>query len=97
MKYIDLSRLGFPYAWPETHDHAKWGISVDSDWVCVGDINRMVSQRKRGGGTIAFQDNILWSALSKTDLIIAPPGHTRVDAHKLIKETHEHEHKRRRK
>lgn len=97
VKYIDLSRLGFPYAWPETHDHAKWGISVDSDWVCVGDINRMVSQRKRGGGTIAFQDNILWSALSKTDLIVAPPGHSRVDAHKLIVETHKHEHQVRKK
>lgn len=88
VKYIDLSPLGFPWTWPETHDHAKWAISVDSDWVCVGDINRMISQRKRGGGTIAFQDPVLWEALSKTDLIIAPPGHTRVDAHNLIKETH---------
>jgi len=92
VSYIDLSPLGFPWAWPETHDHAKWGISIDSDWVCVGDINRMISQRKRGGGTIAFQDPILWAALSKTDLIVAPPGHTRVDAHKLIKATHKTEH-----
>lgn len=53
----------------------------------------MISQRKRGGGTIAFQDSILWTALSKTDLIIAPPGHTRVDAHNLIKETHKTSHK----
>ena len=49
VKYIDLSPLGVPWTWPETHDHAKWGITVDSDWVCVGDINRMVSQEKRGG------------------------------------------------
>ena len=88
VKYIDLSPLGVPWAWPETHDHAKWGITTDSDWVCVGDINRMISQQKRGGGTIAFQDKILWTALSKTDLIVAPPGHTRVDAHALIKATH---------
>ena len=88
VKYIDLSPLGIPWTWPETHDHAKWGITVDSDWVCVGDINRMVSQEKRGGGTIAFQDQRLWSALSRTDLLVAPPGHTRVDARALVTATH---------
>jgi deoxyribonuclease-2 len=94
VKYIDLSPLGLPWTWPETHDHAKWGITVDSDWVCVGDINRMVSQEKRGGGTIAFQDAGLWSALSKTDLLVAPPGHSRVDAQRLIKDTHKVIHDR---
>lgn len=94
VKYIDLSPLGIPWAWPETHDHAKWGLTVDSDWVCVGDINRMISQEKRGGGTIALQDEKLWAALSKTDLMVAPPGHSRVDAHGLIKETHRTTHER---
>jgi len=88
VKYIDLSPLGMPWTWPETHDHAKWGITKDSDWVCVGDINRMISQEKRGGGTIAFQDATLWTALSKTDLLVAPPGHSRVEARALIKATH---------
>ena len=94
VKYIDFSSLGIPWTWPETHDHAKWGLTVDSDWVCVGDINRMVSQEKRGGGTIAFQDEKLWAALSKTDLLVAPPGHTRVEAHALIKGTHKVIHER---
>jgi len=94
VKYIDLSPLEVPWTWPETHDHAKWGITVDSNWVCVGDINRMVSQEKRGGGTIAFQDERLWTALSKTDLLVAPPGHSRVDAKKLIKQTHKVIHER---
>jgi len=95
VKYIDLSALGIgvPWAWPETHDHAKWGITIDSDWVCVGDINRMISQQKRGGGTIAFQNNVLWSALAKTDLLVAPPGHNRTEARALVKETHESPHK----
>jgi deoxyribonuclease-2 len=88
VKYIDLSRLGAPWAWPESRDHAKWGITKDSHWVCVGDINRMVSQEKRGGGTIALQDEKLWAALSKTDLILAPPGHTRAQALALIETTH---------
>jgi deoxyribonuclease-2 len=88
IKFINLGPLGLHFAWPETLDHAKWGITVDSDWICVGDINRMISQRKRGGGTIAFQNHTLWQALSKTDLILAPPGHTREQALELIKSTH---------
>ncbi|MDT4966187.1 MAG: deoxyribonuclease [Acidobacteriota bacterium] len=94
VKYIDFSPLGIPWTWPETHDHAKWGITVDPAWICVGDINRMVSQEKRGGGTIAFQDATLWAALTKTDLLVAPPGHTRVDARALIKATHNVIHER---
>jgi len=88
IKFINLGALGLHWAWPETHDHAKWGITLQSDWVCVGDINRMISQRKRGGGTIAFQDETLWLALSKTGLLLAPPGHSRTDAHNLVHESH---------
>jgi deoxyribonuclease-2 len=88
IKFVNLGPLGAHWAWPETHDHAKWGITKDSNWICVGDINRMISQRKRGGGTIAFQNQKLWQALSKTDLILAPPGHTRDEALALIKSTH---------
>jgi deoxyribonuclease-2 len=42
--------------------------------VCVGDINRRSLSGKRGGGTIAFQNPTLWSALSRTSLVLAPPG-----------------------
>ena len=88
VKFIDLRKLGAPYTWPETHDHAKWGITKNHNWICVGDINRMVSQENRGGATIAFQDQKLWQALSQTDLIVAPPGHTVAEAKALIKTTH---------
>ena len=88
IKYINLGSMGVHWAWPETHDHAKWGITLHEPWICVGDINRMISQRKRGGGTIAFQNQILWQALSKTGLLLAPPGYTRTEAHDLIKTTH---------
>ncbi|HLF63527.1 MAG TPA: deoxyribonuclease II family protein [Saprospiraceae bacterium] len=94
VKYIDFTPLGFPFTWPETHDHAKWGITVKSDWICVGDINRMISQEKRGGGTIAFQHKKLWEALSKTDLLIPPPGHSLKHAKTLIKSTHQSVHPR---
>lgn len=88
IKYINLNSMGVQWAWPETHDHAKWGITLHNPWVCVGDINRMVSQRRRGGGTIAFQNQVLWQALSKTVLLLAPPGHSRTEAHTLIRNTH---------
>jgi deoxyribonuclease-2 len=60
---IDLTTLGIPYGWSYTRDHAKWAISTSPPWVCVGDINRQVSQRKRGGGTLCLQDAALWKAL----------------------------------
>jgi len=88
IKYINLGPLGAHWAWPETHDHAKWGITLHSPWVCIGDINRMVSQKKRGGGTIAFQNQTLWQALSKTNLVLAPPGQSRTTAHDVIHQTH---------
>jgi deoxyribonuclease II len=40
IKFINLGSMGAHWAWPETHDHAKWGITLKTDWVCVGDINR---------------------------------------------------------
>ena len=88
IKYINLGPLGIHMAWPETHDHAKWGITTHSDWVCVADINRMISQRKRGGGAIAFQNETLWNGLVKTDLLLAPPNHTRDEARDLVHDTH---------
>jgi deoxyribonuclease-2 len=88
IKYINLGSLGAHWAWPETHDHAKWGITHHSNWICVGDINRMISQRKRGGGTIAFQNEILWKALSRTTLVLAPPGHSRNEAIQMLQGTH---------
>jgi len=88
IKYVNLGSMGAQWAWPETHDHAKWGITLQSDWICIGDINRMISQRRRGGGTIAFQNETLWKALSKAGLVLAPPGHSRTEAHDLIVKTH---------
>jgi len=90
IKFINLGPLGLHLAWPETHDHAKWGITLHEPYVCVGDINRMVSQRKRGGGCIAFKNTTLWSALSKSSLVLAPPGHSRTEATEIIKATHKH-------
>ncbi|HUN56123.1 MAG TPA: deoxyribonuclease II family protein [Smithella sp.] len=91
IKFVDLRKF-VGWAWPETKDHAKWGITrndgAKSPWVCVGDINRMVSQEKRGGGTIAFQDKALWQVLKTSDYIIPPPGFDKVSTKAMLKETH---------
>jgi deoxyribonuclease II len=65
--YIDLEPLGVDYEWHYTQDHAKWAVSQEPDWVCVADINRDTSQEKRGGGTIAFQNRLLWHSLSQIE------------------------------
>lgn len=56
------------YAWHYTKDHAKWAVALKNStsqlpWVCVADLNRMVSQEKRGGGALCFQEERLWQAL----------------------------------
>ena len=88
IKFIDTTQVGAPWIWPETKDHAKWGITLKKNYVCVGDINRMISQRARGGGTIALLEKDLWAALKATDCIDPPPGYDKESAKALIKETH---------
>lgn len=35
-------------------------------FVCIGGINRMESQAKRGGGTVCFNEQTLWGSLTKS-------------------------------
>ncbi len=60
------------YEWPYTKDHAKWAIALKNEtsaspWVCIADLNRMVSQEKRGGGSLCFQEPRLWEALRNAE------------------------------
>jgi deoxyribonuclease II len=76
MRGVDLTSLGLNIAWPETDDHAKLAIADDhgkpvisarseaTHFVCVGDINFTIAQRKRGGATVAFKCEPLWSSIS---------------------------------
>jgi len=51
-------------SWEIHQDHSKWAISSSSSdgHVCVGDINRQTSQRKRGGGTTCQKNPALWAS-----------------------------------
>ncbi|TRY68785.1 hypothetical protein TCAL_03062 [Tigriopus californicus] len=46
------------------HDHSKWAIAIKKNrpFVCVGDINRMESQKHRAGGTVCFMNLSVWKS-----------------------------------
>jgi deoxyribonuclease-2 len=64
--YVNLEQLGVNCEWHYTKDHSKWAVSESGagHWVCVADINRQISQEKRGGGVICFQHEQFWKDLS---------------------------------
>ena len=50
------------YAWKDTQDHSKWALVTDLSVVCYGDMNRMVSQRVRGGGALCLDSQGFYDA-----------------------------------
>jgi deoxyribonuclease-2 len=62
-----------------SQDHSKYAISMDKNkpWIFIGDINRMESQYRRGGGGLLIKDKNLWTAFNKiivnyNELIVNP-------------------------
>ncbi len=55
-----------PVEFSTRHDHSKWAVSVDAGLpvVCVGDINRMNSQKRRAGGTACLRHEGLWQSFT---------------------------------
>eukprot|EP01130_Rhizamoeba_saxonica_P000805 TRINITY_DN10716_c0_g1_i1.p1 TRINITY_DN10716_c0_g1~~TRINITY_DN10716_c0_g1_i1.p1 ORF type:complete len:355 (-),score=42.31 TRINITY_DN10716_c0_g1_i1:45-1082(-) len=64
---VNIDHVGFDSSivFKETKDHAKWAISPSKTITCIGDINRMTSQRKRGGGTTCTTDSSIYQAFKK--------------------------------
>jgi deoxyribonuclease-2 len=54
-----------------TKDHGKWAVNKNVPYLCIGDLNRMESQNKRGGGVLCmWNDNVakaFRSMVHKTD------------------------------
>lgn len=64
--------LSLNYEWRYTKDRAKWATALKNGtnslpWVCIADLNRMVSQERRGGGSLCFQESRLWDALKNAE------------------------------
>ena len=55
--------------WSYTEDHSKWSVADNTNskyFTCIGDINRMKSQFKRGGGTVCVEQKQLWNTFKKS-------------------------------
>lgn len=65
LKFSDDSEVEKSSPWHYLEDHSKWavGSSDDAPYVCVGDINRMASQFKRGGGAVCMKSDQVWKVL----------------------------------
>jgi len=62
-----------------TQDHSKYAVTMDikKPWIFIGDINRMESQYRRGGGGLIIKDKNLWKAFNRiiidyNELVINP-------------------------
>merc|ERR1712048_1077984 len=69
-------------SWHTKQDHAKIGVSVEEvrvgwypgwrkkHFVCIGDMNRMYSQRKRGGGFMCIEDDNFWNVMNSALVLL---------------------------
>lgn len=71
---LDLDNKKSTGTWPYLKDHSKWAISADSSkpFVCIGDINRMKSQLKRGGGTVCYKSKPVWQMFRDSVAALEP-------------------------
>lgn len=71
---LELDNKATTGTWPYLKDHSKWAISAESSkpYVCIGDINRMSSQLKRGGGTVCIKSKPVWSMFRDSVAAIEP-------------------------
>jgi hypothetical protein len=58
------------FKYNEKQDHSKWVISdKNTSMVCIGDMNAMSSQFKRGGGFLLIKNEVLWNHLNSIIIV----------------------------
>lgn len=51
-----------------TSDHSKWCVTMGKKtgiWTCIADMNREISQMRRGGGAVCTSNTAVWKTFSK--------------------------------
>uniref|UniRef100_A0A3Q1GSS4 Deoxyribonuclease-2-alpha n=1 Tax=Acanthochromis polyacanthus TaxID=80966 RepID=A0A3Q1GSS4_9TELE len=60
----NVKRVELPHGAPfiDTVDHSKWCVTERGAFTCIADLNRMESQKKRGGGAICTTNHVVGRA-----------------------------------
>lgn len=53
----NIEKLSFNFT--VHNDHSKWLVSPNDTWICIGDMNRQVEQKKRHGGFACINDKFI--------------------------------------
>ncbi len=65
----DVQSVAFPnfpsFSWSSYDDHSKW--ATGNNWTCYGDINRMTTQYKRGGGALCVSGTTMSNAIASAN------------------------------
>ena len=59
---IEIFTAAGTFPFESVKDNSKWAVSsrIEHPWVCIGDIDRVPSQTKRGGGTVCLNSTDLF-------------------------------------
>jgi deoxyribonuclease-2 len=76
-KTINIAELKFgQFSYKKTNEHSKWAVGMTTQVICIGDLNRIESQKKRGGNVICFKNeklaNIIRNGITLTEICPDP-------------------------
>uniref|UniRef100_A0A3Q1GEP0 Deoxyribonuclease-2-alpha n=1 Tax=Acanthochromis polyacanthus TaxID=80966 RepID=A0A3Q1GEP0_9TELE len=55
-------KLSHRVSFSDTVDHSKWCVTEGGTFTCIADLNRMESQKKRGGGALCTTNHVVGRA-----------------------------------
>jgi len=62
----DIQKLQYhEREWSEKQDHSKWAICLENGIYWVGDLNRMTTQKRRGGGGFLLKNRKITEKLNE--------------------------------
>lgn len=71
--HSDLVKLSLPerrsITFKTEEDHSKWAVAVDRPVFCIGSMNRMESQVRRGGEAVCVEDSLLSKLFRKSAIV----------------------------